>query len=395
MFYGQLRTLAEGANGYVNGTGCDYFPEMTLEEAMSRLPVVCLESQREFIDMGQEYNTAMVEAAVTAIQTGSDLDVSAITEASLEGIKKKIKDVFEKIKKFIRSIINKLKMAIDKLRMTGHQLWAKYKDSEALKQDFSKSELVYNGYKFKNPGGIFTGASKYDKNVEGLINASMTGNSAYIKPSDFESSLGTGDFSAKGAEGKKAVAAINALKNTNQKDREKKMVKELTGIDVGEEWKTTLNQKMYGEKVDIKYGSDGFTKDEVGKILGGDNKLDDIKSQYEALEAGVNDYESALNSELDKHKEASSTARENSENVTNVDDRISLVSQYYTTYTNIVHQAISVISAVKTFNWNYEKARYDQAKGMLVKMLGYKAPKNNADASDIDVELMMFDFDLN
>lgn len=426
MNFAALRSLAEGATGYHGGSFRDELPEMTLSEAMSQLPIVCLEGQREFISLSENHTTALIEAAVSVAGYGDVNRATApIVEASLEGIKKKIKEVFEKIKKFIRSIIDKLKVAIDKMRMSGHQLWSKYQDSKALKQDFSKADFSIQGYKFTGAGMLIKmGDWNSIPKIEELIKDSIKGD--FKLPKDFESDIvkavetsysrdssgamvrtetevnKTGEGSYTGykdttkGEAKDANKVVDSLKNSSQKEREKAIVSKITGITLsGDDWQSALKKKLYGEKVEIKYGKEGFNYEGIKKVLGEDSQLDNIKEQYVELEGTVGEYQKQLEDSLDKVKERISSNDSDKDIHTNENNALNIVSNYYSAYIAIVNQTISLISSVKNINWSFEKARYDQAKAMLGKMLSYKAPTNNSDASDVDdVDLAMIDFDL-
>lgn len=423
MNYSDLRTLAEGATGYAGGSFRDELPELSLTEAMNRLPIICQEFQRDCISMTENQNTALVEAAVSAIHYGGEPDFGPIVEASMEGIKKKIKEIFDKIKKFIRSIIDKLKLAIDKMRMSGQQLWSKYQNSAALKQDFSKADFSISGYKF-TASGMIGDIGKYDsvQGIEDLINSSIKGGAAL--PKDFKAEIEaitrtelggrnnnqqikvddvrSGEEDYKGysdttkGDAKAKSKIVDTLKNSSVKEREKAIVGKLTGLSLsGDDWQSALKKKLYGEKVEIKVGKDGFTVSEIGKVLGSENQLDTIREQYVHLEKTVGEYNDVLDKELDDIKSRISDNNSSEGTHTNENNALSIVSSYYTTYMGIVNQTIGVISSVKNINWQMEKARYDQAKAMLGKMLSYKAPKNNSDASDVDdADLAMFDIEL-
>lgn len=398
MNYSALRNLAESAVGYSGGTATDMIPEYSLMEAARALPVVCLECQSEFIGLSSTQNNALVEAAMTAMGTGSEVDTTALVEASLDGVKKKIEEMFAKLKKFIDSIIAKLKLAIDKMKMSGHQLWARYKNDKALDQDFSKSELIVSGYKFTSgAAGLFSNVSKYDKDIEGLVKTAFKNGSVKV-PSEFHATLADeGNFSDKnGSDYKTQTKVVDDLKALDQKERESLVVAALTGYSLGTDWQTELKKKLgMDTKVDIKYGENGFDKSGIGAVLGGDNQLSAIATQYENLKSGLESYKSTLNSELDK---VNSTINKNGSgaNKTGENNMLSIVSSYYSAYMAIVNQVIGLMSTVKQINLTFEKARYDQAKTMLGKMLSYKAPKNNSDASGAadDDDLIMAEFEL-
>lgn len=398
MNYSALRTLAEGAIGYTGGTAVDTMPEYSLLEAARSLPVACFETQCEFINISSEHNSALVEAAMSAMSTGSQMDTTALVEASLEGIKKKIDEMFAKLRKFIDSIIAKLKLAIDKMTMSGHQLWTRYKDNKALDQDFSKSELIISGYKFaSDSAGLFTNVGKYDKDIEGLVKTAFKGGEVKV-PSEFRAAMEkSGNYEDKtGSDYKAQAKVVDDLKAVDQKEREALVVTALTGYSLGSDWQTELKKKLgMDTKVDIKYGENGFDKAGVGAILGGDNQLSSIKTQYENLKAGLESYKTELNSELDKVK-AVVTKNGTAKEKTGENNMLSVVSSYYSAYIAIVNQVIGLMSTVKQINLTFEKARYDQAKIMLGKMLSYKAPKDNSSASgsEDDDELAMVEFEL-
>lgn len=396
MYFGQLRTLAEGTTGYVDGVGYDCFPEMSLTEAMNALPVACLECQREMILSTAAQNDALVEAATNAIVNGTELDTTALTEGAIQTIKDNIKKIFEKIRKFIQSIITKIGLSIRKLTSNGHQLWAKYKDSEMLKgKDFSKSDITIKGYKFTE-AGVFSTAEPYMANPQKLLDEALASNTAYVAPSAFvERFTRGGDYTKDGAARKDAMKVVDALKNLDQKERAKVIVKKLTGIDTdGENWQTAVREKIYGEEVDLKCGEGNFTYDGLKAIFENDKALTKIEDDYKKLAGAFNDYETALTRDLDAFKDESDSSMPKEGDTTNHTAYKELVSSYYGEYIKAVSQMSGIITKVKSFNYDYEQARYVQGKKMLVKMLSWKPGKENSDSSDLDADLVLFDFDL-
>ena len=396
MNYSNLRTLAEGAVGYSGGTATDTLPELTLMEAARTLPVVCLECQCDFIGISSHHNSALVEAAVTAVSTGTEMDASGLVEASMESIKKKIEEMFAKLKKFIESIFAKLTLAIDKMKMSGQALWTRYKDNKALDQDFSKSNLVISGYKFaSDSAGLFNNVAKYDKDIEGLVKTAFKDGSVKV-PAEFRAEMEKSSAGATGTQDFKSQSkVVDDLKAVDQKEREGLVVTALTGYNLGSDWQTELKRKLgMDTKVDIKYGENGFDKAGIGAILGSKSQLSGIKTQYENLAAGLTSYKSELDAELEKIRTIISK-NGNDKEKTNETNLLSVASSYYSAYIAIVSQVISLMSSVKRQNLTFEKARYDQAKAMLVKMLNYKAPRDNNDASGDDTdELTMVEFEL-
>ena len=199
---------------------------------------------------------------------------------------------------------------------------------------------------------------------------------------------GTQDF-------KSQSKVVDDLKAVDQKEREGLVVTALTGYNLGSDWQAELKRKLgMDTKVDIKYGENGFDKAGIGAILGSKSQLSGIKTQYENLAAGLTSYKSELDAELEKIRTIISK-NGNDKEKTNETNLLSVASSYYSAYIAIVSQVISLMSSVKQQNLTFEKARYDQAKAMLIKMLNYKAPRDNNDASGDDTdELTMVEFEL-
>ena len=143
----KLMNLSEAATGFKGGSIVDELPGLSLTEATAGLPVVILESQIELNESVMAQNEALVESVIVGLQSGTQADVDSLTEGAFETLVNKIKAFFEKLRKWVNSIIAKLTVQIDKMRLSGTQMLAKYKDSKMLNHSFE--DLTVNGYKFE------------------------------------------------------------------------------------------------------------------------------------------------------------------------------------------------------------------------------------------------------
>ena len=96
----ELMNLAEAATGFQGGTNVDFYPNMSLDEAMSCFPMVIYESMGEVSSIEQKRNEALVESAVDVMRYGSSVNVESLTEGALDTLKSTITKVFDRIRKF-------------------------------------------------------------------------------------------------------------------------------------------------------------------------------------------------------------------------------------------------------------------------------------------------------
>lgn len=381
MKFSDLMTLAEASTGFSGGTIVDEMPHMSLSECAGALPMAIMSEQISLQESVAKINDQMVEAAISALQTGSMSQYDTIVEGAFETIKNKIAAVFEKIKKFIKSIIAKLTLQIDKFRMTGKQLLSKYKNSEMLNHSFD--DLVVNGYKFekKDP---FTSTDTYISDPQGLI---AKGVPDIIRPEQFASwapkfvELDQPD--AKEEADKQYgfnEARLDKINDTSSDERKLAFAEAMTnGIDMSAgSWVSDLKKELYGDKVDLTYGTD-FTLDSVKKDLEGED-LAKIKQGYEKLLKAVNSDESALQKAADKFKKDNKPTEQGKDQ----NRFISLANKYFTAYLSIYQDCTGVISTIQSIRVDYEKAKVNQAKNIFARMLTYKKKDKNEDASDID-----------
>lgn len=370
-----LMILAEASNGFVGGSNVDAFPDMSLTECASQLPVAILESQLSLHDMVSEQNDTLVEAAVSAITSGTSADFSSITEGAWENLKNKIKAFFDKIVKFISSIIAKIELQINKIRMTGKQMYSKYHDSDALKKDFTG--MTFNGYKFGAKNPFVDPASMTD--VRKLITSSAK---EVIDPIQFANNA----KAVQGAGDKKA--AVNALQSTLDKmsettadEHKEAFAKALCSakINGGSTWAQDVKKELYGDKVDLKYGTD-FTAKGVLDGLNNPADLDAVKQAYQKLKTAVEKDRDDLSKTADTFK----TDNESKGDAEQASASIALANKYFSAYLSIYQDCTSVITSVQNIRVSFEQEKVKQQKNMLAKMLTFKAEKKNADAADAE-----------
>lgn len=370
-----LMSLTEAATGFTGGSIVDEFPQMTLEECAGRLPVVIMESSIELCDMVQTHNDALVEAAVGQIQTGSDAGYASLVEGAFDTIKSKITAIFEKIKKFVKSIIDKLGVQINKVRMTGKQMWARYKDSEMLNHSFD--DLVVNGYRFekKDPFGPL---DSYIGDPRALIKKGVPD---CPSPEEFSSNAASITTSAGGDDSKvpqnieKYQGILEKMKEITSEDRKLAFAKELlNGVDLsdGSSWLGDLKNELYGDKVDLTYGTD-FTLDTVKADLQGED-LDKVRSGYNKLLNALNKNEKELQTAADKFKKDN----KNTEAGKDLPKLIGLANEYFTQYLAIYQDCTGVISSISSTRVSYVNAKVNQAKSVFAKMLTYKKKKDES-----------------
>lgn len=390
----KLMALSESSGGFTGGSYVDELPDMSLDEAVNMLPVIIVESQIELTDSRMHHNNLLVEATVSAAAMGAEPDFGPIVEMSFEDIKKKIKAFFDKIIKFLKSIINKLSLQIDKMRMSGHQLYEKYKDSKLL-QGKSFKDLTFNGYKIMGKDDIFADTKKFESEpgIRELIKKAIPGCVDY---DEFGKTYKAGIAVDSKAENP-LVKATEKLSGITQADRQVAMAKLLTGeksLTAGD-WEGAIKKKLYGEKVDIAYGKDGFTLDALAAMLKDPADLNAIKEAYARVEKAAHEFHDKIQRAIDDLSSQSDKLESAKGDNSAKTNRNSLVSSYYSAYMGVVSDSYAVINKVQSLKYNFQKTRYDQAKQMFGKMLSWKSEKkDNNDASDVDddgeIEAMTF-----
>lgn len=394
MTLNEIMYITESATGFNGGSYIDKMPEMSLNEAISTLPVVIIESQMSFLDQRNAQNEALLEAAINAIYSGYEPEFGPIVEMSFEDIKKNIKAFFDRILKFLRSIISKLRLQIDKIFMSGKQLWEKYKDSKLL-QGKSYDGLHYNGYDIMTKNKIFAEPVGFEsrEGIEGLM-AKATGGK-FSSPKKFWDDH-SGEIKSGSAGERSAKAYIDRLTNLSSADRAYNVATALTGMKLTRDgWEADCRTQLFGEKIPIYYGQKGFDLDNLSKLLQNPADLVAIKDDYIRIEKAARDYHSDLDSETSKIQSDIDTFKNDKEDKSANVNALSLVSSYYGVYMTCVSDTYSVITKIKNLKHSFFDTRNNQAKAMFGKMLSWKDTKsNNNDASDIDDFDVIMDFAL-
>lgn len=395
-----MMALKEASTGYVGGNYVDEMKDMSLTECTAALPIAITEAQLDIHDSVRRQNDAILEATMMAIRTGSmsEAALDNINELSFKDIKAKIIAIFNKIKKFLRSIIDKITLQIDKIRMTGKQLWSKYGKSDALKDTSKFKDFTFEGYKF--PKKVKFNSFDDEKGAENLVKAAYGGDP--ITPSDASAKFQNmihdisrampqkndeSDDDVAIRRGEEVDKIIEKLTDVSKGDRISSMANKLTGMsDLGDDWKETVRKEVYGDKETLNYGSD-FTVDSIGKICQNPTDIDAIKKEYVRLEQAVSKYENSLTKELDFFKKDGSQETAN--------DRVAYnkIVSYYNKYMDVLSDAYATITAVKNIRVGAAQAESNQAKTILGKLISLGGKKSKTEDIDIDDELM-FELDM-
>lgn len=397
-----LMALREASTGFVGGNCVDEMKDMSLTECTAALPIAITEAQIDIHDSVRSQNNAILEATVMAIRTGymNESTLNELNELSFKDIKAKIAAIFARIKKFLRSIIDKITLQIDKIRMTGKQLWSKYGKSDALKDTTKFKDFTFEGYKF--PKNVAFKSFDDVDGAEDLVRSAYNGD-ATIVPSSAKaifSAIINDAFKSKPQKpdesnddtalrrAEEVDTIIEKLTDVSKSDRVSKMASKLTGMsDLGDDWKETVRKEVYGDKETLNYGSD-FTVDSIGKTCQNPPNIDEIKKEYVRLEQSVTKYETNLNRELDAFKKDG--AQETSY------DRVAYnkIVSYYNKYMDVLSDAYATISAVKNIRVGAAQAEANQAKAILGKLISIGGKKIKV-AEDIDIDdELMFEFDI-
>ena len=368
-----IMSLTEASTGFMNGNYVDEMPHLSLTECVNGMSLFLLESQIEAANADMAANESLVESAISALTVGTQIDTNAILEASMGGLKARVKKIFDGIKQFIKTIIAKISTLIDKIRMDGNQLWSKYGEQVKKKAAAGEfSDMKFTGYKFPETN-LFPGTDKYESDVVGMIKAI---DSKITTPSENEK-VEDKDVIKKNTE---------AITDMDKAARVVGMAKVLTGkSDLSEGgWRNELKDAVYGDKTELDYGKDGFSVDAVGSILQKPVGIEKIKDEYKRLGAAVEKYYNDIKKELDKLEKDDVTKGLEGDKATNASALKAARVSHFEAYLSLVTDAYNVINVVKNIKLDYEKARAAQAKSMLGKMISYKKKKDTNDASNFD-----------
>ena len=397
----KLMSLAE-ASGFAGGSAgyVDEYPSMSLSECVAALPMFIMESQAIGFDETRRHNDLIVEAVAEAMNSGSPINEStmnALNEGALDTIKAKVSAFFEKIKKFIQSIIAKLNVFIDRMRMTGQQLWAKYGKDKDLQDTEKLKDLTFDGYKF---GEATFNSAEFD-NPQGAPNLvkKAYGDDAVLPEKAMDKLMvaisdphkknpqqeGESKEDAYDRRGTEVLdSMIEKLGDLTSAERASKMAVALTGKNgLGDDWAEALRKELWGDKFTFTYGGDGFDLNSVGKTLSNPVNLDAIRDEYKKLEKAVGDYEKSLKNELDTYTKNFGSSESAYDKT-----RLAKATAYFNKYMEAIKDAYAVITGVKKIRSDYEQAKYKQARNMFSKMIGAAKAggKKETDTNDVEVD---------
>ena len=409
----ELMALAESSTGFYGGSGRDEMPELSLTEATAALPLFITEAQMKWCDDTEATNAAIVETTMNALRYGAmdESAMDAITEASLEGIKNKVIEFFNKILKFLKSILEKLAFQINRIRMTGKQLWAKYKNSSRAKNYEAFKDYKYNGYKnmFGADKVSFAKAAEYDSPNGGKdlivkavgdigelddIITKFNGIALHASAPQSRTDPNTGIKEPTEKVTGAWDAEIEKMREMDSSEIKAKMAEALTGESgLDSDWQTTVREKLYGDKEDLEYGKD-FTIDQVGKLCENPEDLSKMETEYKKFQNSVTKYKKTVTDQIDSiNKKTKATDEKDA----NERAKNNAAVTYLNAYIDRLNDAYAVITEVKNLRVTYYKAKNDQARAILAQLLsrgGGKAKKSeNSDSSFEDDELLMFEVD--
>lgn len=366
-----FRSMVENGTGFRPGQYVDEYPHMGLVECIQASATDCMAAQIELAESVQAHNDKCTLAAHAFLTEGVSVDYEALAEAGKESLLQKIKNFFERIKKWVQSIIAKIKISIDKKRLTGKQFYERYKDNPGL-QNIAAKNLTFNGYEMAS-------ADPFDLKftaVEGLIDA------------DAPDKVGM----TKG--GVVSKSKLDAIGDEKASDRQAKIAGRLTGQNLkGESWKEDLNKKIFGEKVDIKYGKGMFTLEAVRAQLLSAEGFENVLNSYKKVQESIEKSQQAMERTVEGIKEGFEKTHEKKdtpEKTHEIKEEASL-TEYCNRYLSLYQEAINVLQSVQAIRVSYQDTRMNQAKRMFQMMITGKVEKK--DNNDFELEAAEFDFD--
>ena len=375
-----FRSIVENGTGFNDQRYYDDHPYMGLVECIQASATDIAMCQLELAESVQDQSAREMSAMYSYLTEGVSIDYEALAEASKANLLDKIKGFFARIKKWIQSIIAKIKINIDKRRLSGKQLYERYKDSPGLK-DIKAKNLVFNGYKMEKADPFDVDLST--KTVDNLI--------GFMKPSDFKTKRGTEKKASDEVKGK-----LTAIADNKAGSRAAAMVATLTGIKVKQDgWQDDLNKKIFGEKTDLKYGTGMFSLENVKSALLSDESFQKVLKSYETLNKSVTDAETEMTKLVNDIKQGYTDAhnKEDTPEETKKYNDESDVTEYCNRYLALYQETIGVIQKVQAIRTNYHNIRMNQAKSMFVMMITGKVEKKDNNDFELDeTEAFAFDF---
>ena len=385
----ELMNLAEAATGFQGGTNVDFYPNMSLDEAMSCFPMVIYESMGEVSSIEQKRNEALVESAVDIMRYGSSVNVESLTEGALDTLKSTITKVFDRIRKFLTSILNKLKVQIDKIRLNGTQLVSRYGDTVKGKSITSDCKVNdYNILENKSAETIINNVHKYMAKPEDL-------RTSIFPTADMNKIYDTVYGKTVEEINTKTNDAISKLSDETAAERRMKLANAITGKSLsGDKWRDELRKDLYGnDRVDIAYGSGGFTAENVIDFLKNPVSLTHMKSDFNALKTACDRDQSQLEKsvEIMGRELTNMVAKESEDERTYTKALTDAANTYTGKILDVVSDTYSILSELGRMVVKFEQARINLATRMFKKMMDFKsAGSTSKTTEDFDASDALF-----
>lgn len=377
MDLAKLMKLSEAA-GFVGGSVdvVDAYPEMSLDECMTALPIFIMESQIEGYDAVAEHNNTLCECLINQAESGA-MDESAMFELSEKGlgnVASAIKNFFTRLKGFIDSIIAKLKTYIDRAFASGKTLVKKYANDPDLKNTAKLSGLTLKGEQFADKNLSVKDLTDIQKLITAIYGPDIAEpDKALAELADVTSPIDQSSDSDDVKKVKREEAStakldelLSKMGDMSNKEAASKFAAAITNTSLGEDWKGDLKKSLYLGDHEFKYGSDGFDLKSVVDILSNPTDMVAIKGEYEKLKANITSYENSLTQKVNRFSTSAKYEGEGGYNST----MASKANAYFTKYLSILQNSTSVIQGVQNIRINFEQAKYNQAKRMFSAMIG-------------------------
>ena len=351
--FGKLAYLSENSQ-FSYGHEVDLFPNMSLDEAVSSIPVICMESKASLI-MDESVST---EHTVEAIMEGASVGV--LMEGALANFGEKVKAFFKKLKDMVMSLIAKLRSYIDRLFMDNKKFYNKYKD----KVDTAKcSGVKVKAYELANNEPV----NGLDAKMKSGEIENVLASNGFIDPSMIATNLSG-----------QAKTELDKIQDQSAEERRSMYLKKITGEDFGGDgkWAANLMKKALGEKKEITYGTGMFDLKTVGEVLTNARDFSDILDTYKAVQKNLDKSEKNLVKATKQYKS------DNKEGMKDKDSTASTVVAYCNEYLKQYQEVSAIIGSLQKIRKQYQDIRVRQAKQMMMAMLkasGAKAEKKDED----------------
>lgn len=358
--FGKLAYLSENSQFGV-AAEVDVFPNMSLDEAVSQLPVICMQGKAELIIEENATNESNVEA----LMEGASLE--SLMENAAETFTAKVKAVFQKIREAVASIVSKLKMYISRLVSENGKFFKKYQS----KVDLNKVKgATFKGYLMDKSEPIDGLDSKMQSGeIENILSQNGFKDPYELSKMDYET----------------VKTELNRIQDQSSEERRAMYIKKVTGEDVKGDgtWATEMTKKALGEKKELAYGEGMFDLKTVGDIMTNAKGFKSILSAYTNVQKNLNKSEKNLSASLRSYKQEYRKDRKDE------NSHVSLVISYANEYLKHYQEISGILGAVQKMRKKYQDIRLSQAKKMFMVMLkasGAKASKADGGAEGNEPE---------